>query len=565
MNIGAPTFKGQCKNIRASSYTFVRGIAEFVDNVIMICKNISIIVSITAADGKPSYISVSDDCRKGFEGIMQSGDKNPFNMTHTRKGHGDDEQTSEFGVGMKAAAINLGEVFTVYTRHNDIFYMISFDFREMCKIEDATKSYNPTMFMEISESEYRKHHKYKYGSTIIVKYIRSDIINESDYDKGETILNDLSRIYYRIRNRREISIKFNGNEIMNQYNPLTDEKCKPFNIATLVQYYPSKDKIIAIFQENIPWTSSISAGSKKGIGFWDGKKLFGTKKEITSFMKEHKEEEKKLRFTSTFTLFNDMNYQEDKGLETSIKEYFPRGCIAAYRNLRCYADITTEKKPGNADTVCTPNISKLDYIKRSGNNSYIQNYHEIVWFHKSINSKIGLTFNKHVNSNVTNSYSMLLAKIQQCHEFYFNADKSTPRYKGLVKYAIKQKIIRDESPPVPVPVKVVRKPVRLKRPPCITMMHSSSGRGGGFSPTPPIPEPKPVVEPVRKYRHPDPTMLHLTSGRNGFDPIPLPTPIKKDSTELLIEKYVGEFNMWLKNIPNDIEDDIKEYIGSHLD
>ena len=35
MNIGAPLFRGQCKSVRSSGYTFVRGIAEFIDNIIL--------------------------------------------------------------------------------------------------------------------------------------------------------------------------------------------------------------------------------------------------------------------------------------------------------------------------------------------------------------------------------------------------------------------------------------------------------------------------------------------------------------------------------------------------
>ena len=93
----------------------------------------------------------------------------------------------------------------------------------------------------------------------------------------------------------------------------------------------------------------------------------------------------------------------------------------------------------------------------------------------------------------------------------------------------------------------------------ITMMHETSGRGGGFSPVPPeSPEPVPTL--VRTYRHPDPTMLHETSGRDGFGTL----SVKPDPPELLIEKYKGKFDRWLKNVPNSIEDDIKEYILSQL-
>ena len=104
----------------------------------------------------------------------------------------------------------------------------------------------------------------------------------------------------------------------------------------------------------------------------------------------------------------------------------------------------------------------------------------------------------------------------------------------------------------------------------ITMMHETSGRKGGFSPVPPkpippsprTPEPKPVEMDVYTDNFPAPTMLHLTSGRNGFDPLPSPTPVNR---ELLVDKYKGKFDRWLKNVPNGIEGDIKEYIRSQMD
>ena len=101
----------------------------------------------------------------------------------------------------------------------------------------------------------------------------------------------------------------------------------------------------------------------------------------------------------------------------------------------------------------------------------------------------------------------------------------------------------------------------------ITMMHPTSGRSGGFSPVPPSPRtPSPQPQPVpAPYHEPGPTMLHLTSGRNGFDSLPVPLSVMKDSKELLVEKYKGKFDRWLKNVPNGIEDDIKKYIRTQME
>ena len=36
-------------------------------------------------------------------------------MAHARDGHSNNDETSEFGIGLKAAAINMGEKISIYT------------------------------------------------------------------------------------------------------------------------------------------------------------------------------------------------------------------------------------------------------------------------------------------------------------------------------------------------------------------------------------------------------------------------------------------------------------------
>ena len=50
-------------------------------------------------------IKISDSYEKGFENIKEEGEKNPFNMAHVKDSHNNDEETSEFGMGLKLASI----------------------------------------------------------------------------------------------------------------------------------------------------------------------------------------------------------------------------------------------------------------------------------------------------------------------------------------------------------------------------------------------------------------------------------------------------------------------------
>jgi len=48
--------------------------------------------------------------------MFKEGTENPFNITHMRSGQEDDEETSQFGIGMKAGAISTGDRLDVFTK-----------------------------------------------------------------------------------------------------------------------------------------------------------------------------------------------------------------------------------------------------------------------------------------------------------------------------------------------------------------------------------------------------------------------------------------------------------------
>ena len=81
-----------------------------IDNVIKKCSNINIQ---TKVDSSRIYeIKISDNYTKGFEDLLESKQNHPFNMGYIREGHDDDNETSEFGIGMKAGAIACSNKFT---------------------------------------------------------------------------------------------------------------------------------------------------------------------------------------------------------------------------------------------------------------------------------------------------------------------------------------------------------------------------------------------------------------------------------------------------------------------
>jgi len=177
MKIGIPHFKGTVVTARNSNYTINKAILDIMDGAVSFVNKtkdykLKTEVKLKYNDEKLDKIEFKDNFHLGFENINCLNESNPFNMGHTRDGHKDDNETSEFGRGMKFSAIFLADEFNVYTRVQDKYYKIHFDFIEMKNKMDPIKSYESTEFREISIDEYKSKHNYDYGSTIILNKIR---------------------------------------------------------------------------------------------------------------------------------------------------------------------------------------------------------------------------------------------------------------------------------------------------------------------------------------------------------------------------------------------------------
>ena len=180
---GIPHFKGTFKKARASDYSFEKAILDIFDNIIFKCNNIKIFLSFN--NDKIHNIKISDDYNNGFENINEENESNPFNMAHVKEGHSDDKETSEFGMGFKLASIFLGNKLSVFTRVENIFYQVEFNFDKMCNESDPNDSYEPSKYRSISKEIYRENHPFENGSSIIIDKLEPE--NYSLNNKENTI------------------------------------------------------------------------------------------------------------------------------------------------------------------------------------------------------------------------------------------------------------------------------------------------------------------------------------------------------------------------------------------
>jgi hypothetical protein len=119
--IGCQHFKTIVKQIRSDNNTIESALYDIIDNVYGIAKaqclvNTECRIKITYSENSMDKIIISDNIPKGFTKILDNGVDNPLNMGHIRIGHDDDNESSEFGTGLKKGMIFLSKDTEIYTR-----------------------------------------------------------------------------------------------------------------------------------------------------------------------------------------------------------------------------------------------------------------------------------------------------------------------------------------------------------------------------------------------------------------------------------------------------------------
>ena len=168
--VGCPHFKNKMiKPLRRRVTELAISLADHSDNPFGIAKSqklrgiIQRVKFISQMDqhNQPQIrsIEIRDNIPSGFKDAGKEMENNPFNMAHTREGHNDDNETSEFGSGFKEAAICQADKLEVLTRSEQhdsrvIYWNIVFDFEAMSTQEDASMSWEPTEYKEITRDEF---------------------------------------------------------------------------------------------------------------------------------------------------------------------------------------------------------------------------------------------------------------------------------------------------------------------------------------------------------------------------------------------------------------------------
>lgn len=366
---GIPHFEGVVKQSRSSTYTLGRCLNEFIDNIIYKCSRIKIRTIIEPNSKKILKILISDDYHEGFENVHEEGVNNPFNFTHKREGHNDDDETSQFGIGMKSAGIACAENMKVFTRVKERYHQVIFDVIEMSGRENPEESFNPSMF-EISKANFKAIHPFDFGSTIILEHIRPEIADLMGPTQIEKLRNELSETYGEIVRTTDIHLEVDGVRIIPNTNYFTEPSCKGYmkisRIYILEKEITTKDGIkkpeISYFVEekfekNLKYysfnkdterfnqmkISSVPAvkENEKYVGSFNPEKCYA------------------IELTGTTTI-NHPN--SSKKLAEGI-QFVPKGRTMVYRNGRCYGILPQPAKSA-IDGYCNYSENKIEIASK---------------------------------------------------------------------------------------------------------------------------------------------------------------------------------------------------------
>jgi hypothetical protein len=417
-----------------SNYTLVKGQNEFIDYPILNSNNIRMNINVSDA-GKISKITISDMCSGGFINILSQGNENPFNMGHIRNGHISDNDISEYGTGMKQAAIALGGRLTVYTKLLDgAMYNVVLDFEDMANKEDVLESYNFTKFSEINETEYKNIHPFDIGSTIVLENINDTIYKTTTLESINDFVSEaLSKTYGMIIRDRNVVMKVNDVTIVPPTNYFEEPQCRPFNETRhlFIYNHETAGQIIIEYNVNKNRYKKYSRDEHRftKIRVSEFNTIRDTYPSYYSDEGEYDDDGSILRINGTGTMFHpDSNRVGD---DNEANQYLPKCKTRIYKQGRLH---------GNPSFTSGSNGS-LNFVDTN-----------MTFNSKQLGKDIGITWNKEITLEKDNDIVQAIKWIIKDIGSELSYDTSTMKASKLYEKALQNGII----------VPVARIPTKLR-------------------------------------------------------------------------------------------------------
>jgi hypothetical protein len=436
LKTGAPHSRSLIKQYRNANYNLPKVLNECVDNIIKKeqCSEISITTEISREnldkeDGYLSQITISDNYYKGFEDMDKSGVHNPMNMGHVSARHTDDDETSEYGVGLKAGSVAIADELKIYTKVPSLKknYYVHFNFNQMMEEVDVNDSYNPKI-KTITDEDFKESHPYAFGSTIIMSKIRPKAYSKTTQeDITKYLMSTLSNTYGCFLNR--VSIKVNGQCVEKPYDFFQDPKCKEFTVT-------SKLHILGNEEGDIQYIFEMS---KNNVTNENKKPRIYNKRKGDSTALSVEELDQYLHYrgyhsiypvitncnypievSTTYTQYSDLfvgEKNDEEKEDSKENKMMPKDRTDIYKDQRLYGS-----KP----------------LKQQRNGCQNYTLHKVEFNSKDIGKQLGITFNKDISIDIMkNDLVDCIKEILNLHRKNFNADSHSDRNRILCDFALK--------------------------------------------------------------------------------------------------------------------------------
>jgi hypothetical protein len=414
MDTGPPHFRSMLRQYKNSGYTLSMIMKEYIDNAGKIAAHIDSSVNVSPS-GMIERITISDDCKDGFVNINESGERNPFTLGHTRAGQDSDDELSEFGVGMKAAAMAAGKLFTVYTNVGGICYKVEFDFEKMESEPSVNESYKPEKSI-IDMDEYRSIHPFPYGSTIVLGKLYPTLHEITSQQQIQKEFLDAISDAYSHYIQNGLIIRVNGVVVEEEHDWFSDETCRLFAINTkliLLEKADSPRILFAIRTGQKITYKKYDTGQKrwKQCGQKELEQLTAQGYTISHPLKSN--DIHAIEINSTIAFYSD---EFDK----EIPPEPPLNHVHVHKDGRKYGSHTFEHR---TDGNCNYNCHKIDFKS------------------KKIGKELGITYNKQMKMDRENELTRALHEIVADNNSNLNANTSTSKNQELCqRYLDKMKV-----------------------------------------------------------------------------------------------------------------------------
>lgn len=423
LNCGAPHFRTLAKRLRNANYNYSKVIGEFLDYPVQKATKIQIKTEIDDT-GRLQEISVADNIVDGFVGITENGSANPFNMGHEKIGHDDDNETSEFGVGMKAAALSSGNLLKVITKVNgSFFYEAECDFLKMEKKEDVNDSYNPQI-KTVSHNDYQQSHPFENGSTLTITKIRHEIFPlttlEEITEKTKEIISNMYSYYIK----KGLEIVVNGETVSTPHNFFDENNCIPFTITKKLYILTNRstgDIIVLASKklEKLVWQiydHSTRKYKRFDYNFNNYVEDLLSRGYEWMYCPVENGDKSCIHIDTTYTYFSRLFHGDDNN-DTKL----PFNKCDIIKDGRKYGNVAFDKK-------------------NNGSKNYVA--HRVEFKSKRIGKKLGMTFNKEINLELQNDLVYALkSAINDSADKYSNSSKSDVKFDDACRKALQLEII----------------------------------------------------------------------------------------------------------------------------